>query len=208
MSNLDTPLRSVSATSPYPNSANYLRETSLTRKVLLIRKWSSIYPHRVKSPRNQSIHKGHDVVGREGLAIQRWYTGIYHQSCPSSCIKVKAEGTVTCMMGLSVNRDDPSKKYSMGKRLSYSAGIVYSCGSPPGGRKTKKSHIGVSPRTRRELPWSSVADGNCAPLNRPQGPYRDCRGRVERALWQDAETDAGAVTSGALFIEFTRGFIL
>lgn len=53
-----------------------------------------------------------------------------------------------------------------------------------------------------------VADGNCAPLDRPERPYRDCRGGVERALGQDAETDATAVAGGPLFIQFTRRFIL
>jgi len=69
----------------------------------------------------------------------------------------------------------------------------------------KKNKMGV---TRNRSIVKGVADSNCAPLDRPERPYRDCRGRVKRALWQDAETDAGAVASGALFIQFARRFIL
>jgi hypothetical protein len=45
-------------------------------------------------------------------------------------------------MGLRVNRDDPIKKTNKGgeSKLSYSAGIVYSRGSPPGERRKKVNH--------------------------------------------------------------------
>lgn len=61
---------------------------------------------------------------------------------------------------------------------------------------------------RVTLEWVGVPDGDCAPLSWSERPYWDCRGRVERAFRQDTKTDASAVASSALFIQFTRRFIL
>jgi hypothetical protein len=113
-----------------------------------------------------------------------------------------------------VYREEVSpKKANQGKKevIIYSAGIVFSRGQPPGERKKKE--ITTSPRTRWESPKNrsivkGVPDGNCAPLSWSKRPYWDCRGGVERALRQDAKTDATAVASSALFIQFTGRFIL
>jgi hypothetical protein len=69
----------------------------------------------------------------------------------------------------------------------------------------------------REIAWyGSVVEGitvgprpnNNAFLDRSEWPYRDRGGRMEWALRQHAEADAGTITRGALFIQLTGGFIL
>jgi hypothetical protein len=50
---------------------------------------------------------------------------------------------------------------------------------------------------------------NSAPLGRSEGPNRDCRRGVERALRQDTETDASTtITCGTLLIQLTSRLVL
>lgn len=125
---------------------------------------------------------------------------------------------MSIMGGLPRTAPSRKKERELGKSRYHTRGIRVSQTARhlASGKQKIASGKVLEKNTRDVLDGSTVEDislnprSNCnsVSLHRPERPNWDCGGGVERALWQDTETDASAVTSSALFIQLTGRLIL